>query len=126
MMGMLGRYLDALPDAARDRIIEAQRWGMGTLVDSLGNRCLIGHAEDWRFAGGLFRNCAGDEALQRWRVENFGSASHLEIGKRFDMICHRYGPQRAVRLAKMRAALGNSEFRVPGAELRVPSETVDG
>jgi len=119
-MGMLGRYIDALPDQARDRIIEAQRWGMGALVDAHGNRCLIGHAEDWRYAGSLFRNSAGDASLQRWRVENLGSTSHLEIGKRFDMLCHRFGQLRAVRLAKMRAGVGSWKFQVPGSKFQVP------
>jgi len=120
-MGMLGRYIDALPDEARDRIIEAQHWGMGTLVDAHGNRCLIGHAEDWRYAGSLLRNRAGDAALQRWRVEDLGPTSHLEIGKRFDMLCHRFGQPRAVRLAKMRAGVGSSKCQVPGAKFSVPS-----
>jgi hypothetical protein len=105
-MGMLGRYIDALPAEARDRIIEAQHWGMGALVDSDGNRCLLGHAEDWRYGGSLFRNRAGDARLQRWRVERFGSSSHLEIGQRFDILCHRYGSVEAVRMAKGRAARG--------------------
>jgi hypothetical protein len=102
-MGLLGRYIDALPTGARDRIIEAQLWGMGTLVDAQGNRCLLGHAEDWHYAGSLFRNRAGDPGLQRWRVRSFGASSHLEIGRRFDMLCHRCGVARAVRLVKLRA-----------------------
>jgi len=111
-MGMLGRYIDALPAEARDRIIEAQLWGMGALVDADGNRCLIGHAEDWRYGGSLFRNRAGDTRLQRWRVERFGSSSHLEIGQRFDMLCHRYGSAEAVRIAKRRAGRGPGSDRL--------------
>lgn len=103
-MGLLGRYIDALPSHARDRIIEAQLWGMGTLVDARGNRCLLGHAEDWRYAGSLFRNRAADPELQRWRVQLFGPSSNLEIGRRFDLLCHRHGLPRLVRLAKLRAA----------------------
>jgi hypothetical protein len=105
-MGLLGRYLDSLPDQARDRIIEAQDWGMGTLVDARGNRCLLGHAEDWLYAGSLFRNRAGDLQLQRWRVQHFGPSSHLEIGRRFDLLCHRSGVPTAVRMIKLRAARG--------------------
>jgi hypothetical protein len=103
-MGLLGRYIDALPDHGRDRIIEAQLWGMGTLVDEQSNRCLLGHAEDWQYAGSLFRNRAGDADLQRWRVRTFGPSSHLDVGRRFDLLCHRIGMERAVRLAKLRAA----------------------
>lgn len=118
-MGMLGRYIDALPAHARDRIIEAQFWGMGTLVDAEGNRCLLGHAEDWRYAGSLFRNRAGDPALQRWRTRCFGPSSHLEIGRRFDMLAHRCGVARAVRLVKLRAARDATrpaEAPLPAAE----------
>jgi len=103
-MGLIGRFIDALPDHARDRIIEGQGWGMGTLVDPQGNRCLLGHAEDWQYAGSLFRNHAGDPELQRWRVLSFGSSSHLEIGRRFDTLAHRCGIDAAVRLVKLRAA----------------------
>jgi hypothetical protein len=106
-MGLLGTYIDALPDAARDRIIEAQSWGMGALVDAEGNRCLLGHAEDWRYQGSLFRNEAGAPDLQRWRVRMFGTNSHLEIGRRFDTLCHRQGAERAVRLVKLRAGRGD-------------------
>jgi hypothetical protein len=107
-MGLLGRYIDALPDLARDRIIEAQLWGMGALVDAEGNRCLLGHAEDWLYQGSLFRNRAGDPTLQRWRVQVFGTSSHLDIGRRFDILCHRWGLAAAVRLIKIRAARSSS------------------
>lgn len=46
-MGMLGEYIDSLPDAARDRLIEAQEWCLGDVAGAAGGRCLIGHAEDW-------------------------------------------------------------------------------
>jgi hypothetical protein len=120
-MGLLGRYIDALPEHARDRIIEAQQWGMGTLVDAEGNRCLLGHVEDWLYAGSLFRNRAGDPALQKWRVRSFGPSSHLEIGRRFDMLSHRCGVARAVRLVKLRAARG-AVLPVSRPETLVPSE----
>jgi hypothetical protein len=47
-MGLLGRYIDALPDDARDRLIEAQEWCIAEVVGPGRSRCLIGHAEDWR------------------------------------------------------------------------------
>jgi hypothetical protein len=47
-MGVLGRYIDSLSDAARDRVIEAQIWCAGDVLASRGEgRCLLGHAEDW-------------------------------------------------------------------------------
>jgi hypothetical protein len=107
MMGMIGRYLDSLPDRARDRVIEAQDWGMGTLVDADGKRCLLGHAERWVYAGSLFRNFSSDPEIQRWRVSRFGPSAHLEIGRRFDTLAHRYGLDRVVRMVKLRAGRAN-------------------
>lgn len=46
-MGLMGRYIDALPLEARDRLIEAQQWCVAELLGPGGSRCLIGHAEDW-------------------------------------------------------------------------------
>lgn len=47
-MGIMGRYLDALPDRARDRLIEAQDWCVAEVRGRDGARCLVGHAEDWQ------------------------------------------------------------------------------
>lgn len=120
-MGLLGRYLDHLPDHARDRIIEAQGWGMGALVDSQANRCVLGHAENWIYAGSLFRNRAGDPELQRWRVRTFGPNSHLEIGRRFDTLCYRYGIERVVRWVKRRAADPHPAVTAASAPARAPA-----
>jgi hypothetical protein len=46
-MGVLGTYIDALPDGAKDRLIEAQEWCLGDVAGPGHGRCLIGHAEDW-------------------------------------------------------------------------------
>jgi hypothetical protein len=47
-VGIMGWYLDALPDRARDRLIEAQDWCVADVLGRDGARCLVGHAEDWR------------------------------------------------------------------------------
>jgi hypothetical protein len=47
-MGLIGRYIDALPGDARDRVITAQDWCVAGVLGPNGSRCLIGHAEDWR------------------------------------------------------------------------------
>jgi hypothetical protein len=47
-MGVLGRYIDLLPDEAKDRIIEAQDWCVADVIGDRRARCLIGHAEDWQ------------------------------------------------------------------------------
>jgi hypothetical protein len=46
-MGLVGRYIDALPAGARDRLIQAQDWCVATVRGADGARCLVGHAEDW-------------------------------------------------------------------------------
>lgn len=46
-MGLMGRYIDALPAEARDRLIQAQDWCVATVRGPDGARCLVGHAEDW-------------------------------------------------------------------------------
>jgi hypothetical protein len=47
-VGIMGSYLDALPDRARDRLIEAQDWCVADVLGQNGARCLVGHAEDWQ------------------------------------------------------------------------------
>jgi hypothetical protein len=43
----MGRYIDALPAEARDRLIQAQDWCVASVRMPDGARCLVGHAEDW-------------------------------------------------------------------------------
>jgi hypothetical protein len=43
----MGRYIDGLPAEARDRLIQAQDWCVGSVREADGSRCLVGHAEDW-------------------------------------------------------------------------------
>lgn len=62
-MGYMGRYIDSLSDSAKDRVIEAQDWGIADVVHPDGSRCLVGHAEDWRPM-----ESEGDW-WQRWRSE---------------------------------------------------------
>jgi hypothetical protein len=57
-MGVIGRYIDRLPDGARDRVIRAQEWCVAAVLGSGRERCLVGHAEDWR---------AFDVAEEGWR-----------------------------------------------------------
>jgi hypothetical protein len=45
---MIGRYIDMLPDGARDRVIRAQEWCIAAVLGPDRERCLVGHAEDWR------------------------------------------------------------------------------
>jgi hypothetical protein len=47
-MGMMGRYIDTLPEGAKDRGIRAQEWCVAAVLGPGRQRCLVGHAEDWR------------------------------------------------------------------------------
>lgn len=47
-MGLMGRYIDSLPAAGRDRLITAQEWCVAGVLGQGGGRCLVGHAEDWK------------------------------------------------------------------------------
>jgi hypothetical protein len=130
-MGMMGHYIDMLPDGAKDRVIRAQDWCIAAVLGPGRERCLVGHAEDWRplaaepeewrawlgaaglasvgaeFCPELFafrRARPADPAAYRARVERWGLASESRIGARFDRLCARRGVAGAVRLVKRRAA----------------------
>lgn len=117
-MGLIGRYIDSLPDYARDRIIEAQDWGLGALVDADGKRCILGHAEDWIYEGSIFRNRARDADLQTNRNQSFGPSSHLDIGSRFDRLCHTRGMERIIHMVKMRAAKSHSPAEITAVDMQ--------
>lgn len=127
-MGLMGRYVDTLPPAARDRLITAQEWCVAGVLGQGGGRCLVGHAEDWRElsvdpaawrswmdgeAGGdaacraelfAFRRARpADLDVYRQRVARWGLASEGRIGARFDRLAARRGIAAAVRLVKRRA-----------------------
>lgn len=62
-MGLMGRYIDQLPDAGKDRLIRAQDWCLAEVVGPQGSRCLVGHAEDWQplaAADGAWRGWLGE------------------------------------------------------------------
>lgn len=94
-MGAIGKYLDALPDEARDRVLTAQDWCVKDFYDEAGARCLVGHAEDW--ADGTAR--ARNVRFLLWE-QNIGG---ITTGEHFDAIAERVGLDRAVRLVKQRA-----------------------
>ena len=89
----VGRWIDALPPGAKDRIIVAQNWNYaghhgGYESDGPG-LCLVDHA-------------LGDDT---W-------LDHNGVATRFDRLCQRFGAERVIRACKMRAARGN-EVLVP-------------
>lgn len=113
-MGIVGDYLDRLPDELRDRVIRAQGWRTNVFVDrGSGERCLIGHAE-------------GDDAGREWiegtnALHELPFFSRMGIGFQFDKLCERFGKDRVVRAVKARAAKPN---RVSLASVVSEAETV--
>lgn len=103
-MGVLARYLDLLPAAARERVLGATHWTTQWHVDHRGARNLMGHAEDWFWpdhasipdcrARDVFqlRRAAGDEL---WTDEP-------RIGRRFDFLVQRRGMEGALALIRER------------------------
>ena len=99
-MGVVARYIDALSDEQRDRIIEAGRFcdGFGRYFDPQSTDlcgCLVGVAEHEAFAT--------DSPL----VEESEFRNGWYPSDRFPVLCARFGKDRIVRLCKARAAKGN-------------------
>lgn len=108
-MGVIGRYIDGLTDAQRDRVVREQHWnGAGDFVRTDGSRCLVGIVEDMQ-VGDLIplRYVAGHEGEMVW--------------VRFDALRHRFGLDRVVRCVKLRAGasiedLDDKPFLAPTRE----------
>lgn len=110
-MGAMGRYIDGLDDASRDRLIEAQGWRALTLQDGQGNGCLMGNARGL----GQRHNLQVVVGLA-WIEATGGFATVYDDSRRdcrqhpaaaFNYSCLRFGKDRVVRAIKKRAARGN-------------------
>ena len=102
-MGIVGRYIDALSDKQRDRVIEAQGW-CWQFSNLAGCHCLVGHAE--AYVGHAATDSAHDEAGELLRIsyDQNGWLVYDKVPELFD----RFGQDRIVRLCKARAAKGNA------------------
>ena len=100
-MGIVARYIDALSDVQRDRVIEAKEWTWD-FVDAKDPscRCLVGHAEDYN-----------DLSLPVDRTDNGLRYAHNSRGDSVAMavpyMFERFGKNRIIRACKARAAKGN-------------------
>jgi hypothetical protein len=103
---MLGRYLDALPARARERIGVAQAWCMTDYTAAEGARCLLGHAEDWkRTEEEACPACGDPDVVDCRRVAGDDVLNWPPlIGMRYDRLTVRCGTERAVMLLKLRVA----------------------
>lgn len=107
-MGMLGNYIDGLTPEQKDRVIEAQEWTNGELLDLSGRsnaRCLIGHAKDMQ--PGMLCFTTDEE----WQALHGNG-----VGIRFDRACGRFGKERVIQAAKKRAA--KPQFILPAVSRR--------
>jgi len=105
---MIGRYLDALPQTARARLIQARRWSVGGYVDGKGARSLLGHAEDWWWdVSANTTHCRAPELL---RLREAAGDTWLNwpplIDLRYDHLVDRVGLDGAAELVRRRAAHG--------------------
>lgn len=110
---MLGRIIDRLPDRAIDRILTADNWEFGYCVSDSGNRCFIGHVEDYIRRDVYMPTIKSTHNLPVPRdaiIQQLGIyygrqriGTSLTAGW-FDALCLRFGTDRVVRLIKDRAA----------------------
>ena len=103
---MLGRYMDALPEAARARVSGAQLWTVRGYVDPSGARSLLGHAENWYWDDASQEvRCRSPELLP---IREAGGDSWLNwpplLEVRYDHLVFRLGLAEAVKMISTRAA----------------------
>ena len=101
-MGIVGRYIDALSDEQRDRVIEATTLYDGySFYDYDGCGCLVGTAERVSKRSGVTGDPINALLYQRSGCRHYPSA-------RFPKLCRRFGKDRIVAACKARAAKGNA------------------
>ena len=96
-MGAMGRYIAALDECGRDRLIVAEGWITSVWFNDQGARCLIGHGEDFN---------ATNDPRDREDFEQKPVVRGLwapEVYHAFDQAVRRW-PERTVRAVKLRAA----------------------
>jgi hypothetical protein len=104
-MGLLGNYVDRLPDTAKDRIIRAQDWCPEGVPDNRSSsQSLLGHAEGYGHEGRWAADWIERALLRASRLRGFGPTSRSRIDDRFTRACHRFGRERTIRVLKLRAA----------------------
>lgn len=106
-MGIVGRYIDALSDEQRDRIIEAEDIydGHGGYFNVDGCGCLVGVAEmvDRHGARPIDLEHGERNLLLRREDDDLETPSEM-----FPHLCERFGKSRIVAACKARAAKGNA------------------
>jgi len=100
-MGIVGKYIDALSDVQRDRVIEAKEIRPGGFFHYDGDGvsivgCLVSVAQ--------CENFSMKSRVKMFTVSHDCVCSLSKLGAGFDTICHRFGKDRIIRLCKARAA----------------------
>lgn len=105
-MGVIGRYIDAISDVQRDRIVEAQGWCWEfTNFDDPACHCLVGHAEACDDVGQPTERAIDARGREMMMMRSF---SGEPVFLRFMTLRRRFRMDRIVRLCKTRAAKGNN------------------
>ena len=107
-MGLVGRYIDALRDEQRDRVIEADGWSWQYLERHTGCRCLVGHAENWV----IKRTTGGTKYGSPYYARDVTADPGCLVANRVPDLFIRFGMNRVVPLLKARAARGNNIARI--------------
>jgi hypothetical protein len=119
IMAMLGRYIDALPIEALERIRASNSWRTHGYVGADGARCLLGHAENWYWGEDQDTHCGAPDLVEL----RTAARDHMYnwppfIGVRFDHMIERHGMSRIVGLLKRRAERRLLERERPAATPR--------
>jgi hypothetical protein len=124
-VAMLGRYIDALPDEALERIRTASSWRTHGYVDASGARCLLGHAENWYWGEDQETHCADPDVVEcRTAARDHMYNWPPFIGVRYDHLVEKHGLDRMIQLFKLRAAQaqrgrsGTLAIRLPQSRLQ--------
>lgn len=112
---MLGRYIDALPEKAKARVVRWQTWCSGSLIDENPKyRDLLGVAENWYGIRAHDWSAVEARVVVARMVGEWCPPQHAcvidRIGGRWDRLVKRVGLQKAVYLVKMRAAKENNDL----------------
>lgn len=107
-MGLIGKYLDLLPNGPRDVIIQSQEWTLGQYGTKYTPRCLVGQTQgqvtgDYQSESACL-NVQHIVEQQYYRNRWSRAGSHMEA--HFDELCKRYSISRVVRWIKLRAGRG--------------------
>lgn len=94
---LLGDFISAVSDEARDRIVQEQEWGCGSVLSATSKRCLLGVVEDWRYE---FDGRASPNDQEMYDLRSYSKFDNIPIGTYFDNLVVRFGMADTVKAIK--------------------------